>query len=114
MTTPFLAEAETLHDELVSVRRDLHMHPELGFQEFRTAKMVAEKLGGLGYEVPESQANFVWCTGGPPAAEVYERLKERRILVRLMRYPGQPDGLRVTVGTDAEIDQFLAALRAVL
>jgi len=51
VTVPFLSEAEALHEELVSVRRDLHMHPELGFQEFRTAKIVAEKLGGLGYEV---------------------------------------------------------------
>lgn len=51
MTTPFLAEAETLRDELTAVRRDLHMHPELGFQEFRTARIVAEKLGALGYEV---------------------------------------------------------------
>ena len=51
MTAPFLAEAESLRDELVAIRRDLHMHPELGFQEFRTATMVAEKLGGLGYEV---------------------------------------------------------------
>lgn len=51
MSAPFLADAEALRDELVAVRRDLHMHPELGFQEFRTAKIVAEKLGALGYEV---------------------------------------------------------------
>ncbi|MFV9506865.1 MAG: M20 metallopeptidase family protein [Oscillochloridaceae bacterium umkhey_bin13] len=51
MAAPFLAEAEALRDELVAIRRDLHMHPELGFQEVRTARMVAEKLGTLGYEV---------------------------------------------------------------
>ncbi|NJN15636.1 MAG: amidohydrolase [Oscillochloris sp.] len=51
MTSPFLNEAESMYDELVAIRRDLHMHPELGFQEVRTAKIVAEKLGGLGYEV---------------------------------------------------------------
>ena len=51
MTTPFLAEARQLADELVSIRRDLHAHPELGFQEVRTARIVAEKLGALGYEV---------------------------------------------------------------
>jgi len=28
-----------------------------------------------------------------------------------MRYPGQPDGLRITVGTDEEIDRLLEALR---
>lgn len=68
-------------------------------------------LRGLGYEVPESRANFAWCTGGPPAAATYEALKARKILVRLMRYPGHPDGLRVTVGTDEEVDRFLGALR---
>src|SRR5919199_1122717 len=51
MTTPFLAEAQSLQEELVAIRRDLHMHPELGFQEVRTARIVAEKLGTLGYEV---------------------------------------------------------------
>ncbi|NTU81476.1 MAG: amidohydrolase [Chloroflexales bacterium] len=51
MTAPFLSEAEALRDDLVAVRRDLHMHPELGFQELRTARIVAEKLGALGYEV---------------------------------------------------------------
>jgi len=37
--------------ELVATRRDLHAHPELGFQERRTAALVAERLAGLGYQV---------------------------------------------------------------
>ncbi len=41
MAAPFLAEAEALHHELVAIRRDLHAHPELGFQEVRTAGIVA-------------------------------------------------------------------------
>jgi histidinol-phosphate aminotransferase len=80
-----------------------------------TRRRLTAALRSFGYEVPDSQANFVWATGGPrPAGVVYERLKERRILVRLMRYPGRPDGLRVTVGTDAEIDALLEALGEVL
>jgi amidohydrolase len=51
MTTPFLVEAQELAEDLVAIRRDLHMHPELGFQEVRTARIVAEQLGALGYEV---------------------------------------------------------------
>ena len=35
-------------DELVATRRDLHRHPELGFEERRTAAMVAERLRSLG------------------------------------------------------------------
>lgn len=51
MTAPFLADAQALADELIAIRRDLHMHPELGFQEFRTAGIVADHLNALGYEV---------------------------------------------------------------
>lgn len=51
MTSPFLSDAHALADKLIATRRDLHMHPELGFQEFRTARIVAERLVALGYEV---------------------------------------------------------------
>lgn len=47
----FRAEAESLRDELIARRRDLHMHPELGFEEQRTAGIVAEELRKLGLEV---------------------------------------------------------------
>jgi histidinol-phosphate aminotransferase len=77
-----------------------------------TRTRLADAMRRRGYLVPESQSNFVWCTGGPPALATYEALKARKILVRLMRYPGQPDGLRITVGTDTEIDLLLEALDA--
>jgi amidohydrolase len=38
-------------DELAALYRDLHAHPELAFAEHRTAGIVAERLGGLGYQV---------------------------------------------------------------
>jgi len=77
-----------------------------------TRSRLTAAMRGLGYLVPESQANFVWCAEGPPASATYEILKARKILVRLMRYPGQADGIRITVGTDAEIDSLLEALKA--
>ena len=42
-----------LLDELITTRRDLHAHPELGFEEVRTAAIVAARLRDLGYEVYE-------------------------------------------------------------
>ncbi len=39
-----------LHDEITAWRRDLHMHPEIGFQETRTAGIVAEKLRAFGVD----------------------------------------------------------------
>jgi histidinol-phosphate aminotransferase len=79
-----------------------------------TRARLSAELRGLGYEVPDSQSNFVWATGGAPARETFRQLKERRILVRLMSYPGYPDGLRISVGTDDEIDSLLAALSQIL
>jgi histidinol-phosphate aminotransferase len=67
-------------------------------------------LRSMGYTVPDSQSNFVWATGGPPARDTFRRLKDHKILVRLMSYPGYPEGLRISVGTDAEIDRLLKML----
>ena len=47
----FKAEAEALRDDVVAWRRDFHMHPELAFEEVRTAGIVAEELNNLGMEV---------------------------------------------------------------
>jgi amidohydrolase len=47
----FKAEAAALYSQLVAWRRDFHMHPELSYEEVRTAGVVAEHLRGLGLEV---------------------------------------------------------------
>jgi histidinol-phosphate aminotransferase len=76
-------------------------------------RMTAE-LRGLGYDVPDSHANFVWCTREDRAVKpVYEELKRRMILVRYMNYDAHGDGLRISVGTDAEIDQLLEEMRKI-
>lgn len=47
----FLASAHALRDELVARRRDLHMYPELAYEEHRTAEIVADELTRLGLDV---------------------------------------------------------------
>ena len=49
--TDFVAEAQALFPFTQAMRRDLHMHPELGFHEVRTAGLVARNLEELGLEV---------------------------------------------------------------
>lgn len=49
--TNFRAEAEGMRDQLIAWRRDFHMHPELAFEEHRTAGIVAQHLTDLGYQV---------------------------------------------------------------
>ena len=51
MTHDFHSQAQSLADEMSARRRDFHRHPELGFQEFRTAEIVAGELNRLGLEV---------------------------------------------------------------
>ena len=79
-------------------------------QVMTTRRRLTTALRDRGYTVPDSQANFVWATGGEPARETFEQLKERRVLVRLMTYPGYPAGLRISIGTDSEIDRLLEIL----
>lgn len=45
-----LKKAQEIAPELIRIRRDIHQHPELSFQEFRTAKLVADTLEELGLE----------------------------------------------------------------
>ncbi|MGD8244858.1 MAG: M20/M25/M40 family metallo-hydrolase, partial [Anaerolineae bacterium] len=45
------AEAEALREQLVDWRRDFHRHPELAFQEQRSAGIIAQVLRGLGYDI---------------------------------------------------------------
>lgn len=83
-----------------------------------TRRRLTESLESMGFHVVPSQANFVWATH--PSGrhrELYESLKARKILVRSMNFPGvewspsrRADGLRITVGTDEEIDTLLTAL----
>jgi histidinol-phosphate aminotransferase len=80
-----------------------------------TRARVAAALAQFGFVVLPSATNFLFVS--PPrlsAAEVFAALRTRKILIRY--FPGPLTGayLRVTVGTDPEMDQFLAAVRDIL
>ncbi len=63
----FRREAESLFPEMVALRRDFHRFPELGFEETRTAGIVAEELARLGLEVQRGvgQTGVVGLLEGP-------------------------------------------------
>ena len=46
----FLQQAQALRSDMVRIRRDIHAHPELGTQEFRTSKLVQDFLDAIGVE----------------------------------------------------------------
>ena len=80
-----------------------------------TRRRMAEGLAGLGFDVCPSAANFVWCRRADlPVKPIFEELKRQKVLVRYMAYEGYGDGLRISVGTDAEVDRLLGLLRSLM
>jgi len=87
-----------------------------------TRARLTQRLTEFGFDVVPSQANFVWATHPSGNHEgIYRELKSRKILVRYMQFPEARgphtetvDGLRITVGTDEEIDRFLEVLAEVV
>ena len=88
-----------------------------------TRSRLSAALAALGFAVVPSEANFVWATWADPTRHrgIYEALKRHKILIRYMAFPGATDfmpvnadgvydGLRISVGTDAEIDRLLDVL----
>jgi histidinol-phosphate aminotransferase len=77
----------------------------------RVADLVRERdrvratLLNLGYEVPPSQANFVWLPLGDATIDWATGCEERKVIVR----PFAGSGARVTIGTPEQNDRFLAA-----
>lgn len=73
-------EAQALKAELVARRRDLHMHPEPAWTEFRTASMVIKELQALGYEVHYgAEVMDEKSMMGKPSAEHLAKCQERAI-----------------------------------
>lgn len=83
------------------------------------AEVVAERaflrgrLQTAGYRVAPSHANFLFFDSGVQAVPLVERLLERGVIVKAWREPGYESFIRVTVGSRADSEQFLAALTAV-
>ena len=81
-----------------------------------TRKLVAEKLSELGFEVGDSQTNFLWVKPlGIGAKALFEALRKKNIIVRYFANDERTkDHLRVTIGTAPEMLKFLDETEAIL
>lgn len=81
----------------------------------KTRQGMEQRANQLGFTTTESQANFVWCTRTDREVKsLYEQLKQQNVLVRYMNYPNWGEGLRISVGTDAESETAMNLLQAIL
>lgn len=81
----------------------------------KTRESLEQGLVQLGFRIIPSQANFVWCEHpGKSSESIYLALKQQHILVRYMKYPGWREGLRISVGTDEQINALLGLLPSIL
>ena len=111
---------DTLHaraGEFISLRRDIHSHPELAFQEHRTAALVADKLRGWGYAV-ETGLGGTGVVGTLVRGTGSQRLGLRADMDALpiteasgVEWASQQPGLMHACGHDGHTAMLLAAAR---
>ena len=83
-----------------------------------TRERLQKRMRELGFAVPESSANFTWNVW-PVSTELshedlYLYLKKNGYLTRYMKYPAWSEGLRISVGTDEDVDSCLMLIERYL
>lgn len=80
-----------------------------------TRDRVIKALRALDFKVQDSLANFLFATHPEKQAEdLFLQLKEQGVLVRYFKQAGISNYLRITIGTDAEMDVFLEKVKELL
>jgi len=81
----------------------------------RTREYSKERLKDLGFTFTDSMANFIFATHSRiPAKQIYEALKGADIYVRYFNKPRIDDYLRITIGTDTEMESLFTFLEKYL
>ena len=104
-------------DQLTLVTGTAALSDEAYFQEtlakiIATRERVKGQLRELGFTMPDSKSNFLFISHPKVAArELFAMLREKNIYVRYFDKPRINNMLRVTVGTDEEMDRLIACLK---
>lgn len=109
----YLTRAHALKDKLSALRRDFHRHPELGFQEYRTAQKVVETLHALGIECETGIAKtgvVAYIGEGKPRFALRADMDALPIQeANNVEYKSQNDGVMHACGHDAHTACLLGA-----
>ena len=80
-----------------------------------TRERVKQALKELGFTFPDAKSNFIFATHkSVHAVELFEALKQQNIYVRHFSDPLIDNYLRITIGTDEEMDAFISFVRSYL
>ena len=106
---------------LPSIRIGTAAAMDTGWFKETTARIAATRekfkreLLSLGFEFPDSKSNFVFARHPDHSgAELQKKLRERKIIVRRFDRPRISDYLRITIGTDAQMDRVAEVLREIV
>lgn len=92
--------------------KDRSYHAKTVKKVIETRESFTAELRTLGWDVPQSEANFVFARPAKmPASELFAALRERNIYVRYFPGPLTGDRLRITIGTPAEMKKLLSVLK---
>ena len=113
-TNPYSVNRMTLAAGIASLARDDY-NADSCRRVIATREASVKRLEALGFEVLPSQANFVFARKpGTDGGFLYRELKKRGVLVRHFDNPRIADFLRITIGTDMEMDVLFTKLREIL
>ena len=80
-----------------------------------TRERSKQELAALGFHFPDSHGNFLFASHKTVGAqEIFEKLKERDIYVRHWNKARIDNYLRITIGTDEQMDALFAALKEIV
>ncbi len=97
-----------------AIRDDAYFREMTG-RIIATRENAKKRLTALGFTFPDSMSNFIFASHrSADAGKIFEALKSRGIFVRYWNKPRIRNSLRITIGTDAEMEQLYAALMEIL
>ena len=93
-----------------AVRDDTYFRETLQ-KIINTRERTKKELHRLGFSFPDSGSNFIFATHRScPAEELFEALKQADIYVRYFRKPGIDNYLRISIGTEEQMDELIRFL----
>ena len=115
----FAYNSYTMNSQVIAMgaasMRDVEYWKETVAKVIRTREATIPRLRELGFSILPSSANFVFATHNTvPAAVIFEELKKKDIFVRYWNKKRIDNYLRITIGTDEEMDALIAALRDIV